>query len=58
VKGGERLVPAREVVNLDDLVEAERLVDIGQGKLGGVDRALLKRREDLAAWQRSECSRH
>jgi hypothetical protein len=54
VEGREWLVPAREVVDFDDLVEAERLVDIGQRELGGVDRGLLERREDLAARQHGD----
>src|SRR3546814_16165742 len=46
--GRRRLVPAREVVVLGDLLEAHRLVDRGHGELRPVDHALLEVREDLA----------
>src|SRR5262252_4900573 len=41
--------PAGIVVVLGDLDEAELLVVVGADPFGGVDRALLERRKDIAA---------
>src|SRR5262249_4147818 len=49
VVGGAALPPARIVVILDDLIEAELLVVIGPDPFGGVDGALLQRGIDIAA---------
>src|SRR6516165_799891 len=46
---GAALPPARIVIKLRDLVETELLVVVGADPLGGIDRALLKRRIDVAA---------
>ncbi len=45
----EGLVPAGKVVIRRHTAEAQHAIDDGQGVLGGVDRALLQRLEDLAA---------
>src|ERR1700722_17068187 len=47
--GGAAFPPARIVVVLRDLVEAELLVVVGTDPFGRVDRALLQRRIDVAA---------
>jgi hypothetical protein len=46
---GTRLPPAREVVVLGDLVEAQLFVVVGADPFGGVDGALLQRRIDVRA---------
>src|SRR3546814_12903059 len=54
VEHRRRLVPARVVVELGGLVEAEGEVVVGADPLGRIDGAGLQGRGNLAARQRSE----
>ena len=51
MREGRHLVPAREVVVLGDLVEAQRQVHDRHRELGRIDGAELQRLEDFAGLQ-------